>query len=154
MTTSQTITKYGKPNVTGKGYLTVIDLPYPMRLAWDLDTIVTKVSCHKLIAEPLLNVFNQLLLQYTLEGLQMLEIDIYGGCFNYRKMRNGNSWSKHSWGIAIDLNPEKNGLKTPYEKALFSEFVYEPMMDIFYHNGFINLGKEIGRDAMHFQIKE
>jgi len=153
MTTNQVIAKYGKPNETGKGYLTVIQLPYPMRLSWDKETIVTRLSCHKLIAEQLSNVFDALLLQYTYEGLKMLEIDILGGCFNYRKMRNGNSWSKHSWGIAIDLNPAKNGLKTPYEKALFSECVYEPMHDIFEHYGFINLGKEYGYDTMHWQVK-
>lgn len=38
ITSRELIAKYGKPNVTGEGYLTTIVLPYPMRLAWDLDT--------------------------------------------------------------------------------------------------------------------
>jgi hypothetical protein len=34
--------KYGTPNATGAGYLTVIDLPYPMFLNWASSTKVKK----------------------------------------------------------------------------------------------------------------
>ena len=154
MKTSEIIKKYGKPSITGKEYLVTIKLPYPMRLSWDLDTIVTHVSCHKLIAKNLSNVFDDLLYYYGENYLKELGIDIYGGCFNYRKMRNGNSWSTHSWGIAIDLDPERNGLRTKWVDSEFSKPKYKPMLDIFYANGFINLGKEYNKDSMHFQIKD
>jgi len=140
MTTQQIINKYGKANITGKDYLTIIQLPYPMKLAWDLDTTVTRMSCHKLVANNFKNVFDDLLYYYGERHLEELKIDIFGGCFQYRKMRNGNSWSLHSWGIAIDLFPEENGLKTPFNESTFSEPEYKPMIDIFYANNFINLG--------------
>jgi len=152
LTTRQTIKKYGTPNITGAGYLTVIKLPYPMKLSWDTDTIVTRMSCHKDVADKFLAVFNDLLEQYTLEGIQQLGIDIFGGCFNYRKMRGGNAWSKHSWGIAIDLDPARNTLRETAETARFARWEYGPMIDIFEHHGFISLGREKNYDWMHFEI--
>ena len=55
MTTKELIIKYGKPNVTGEGYLVTINLPYPMKLAWDLDTQIYKMRCHKLVADKFLS---------------------------------------------------------------------------------------------------
>lgn len=154
MTTNQAIARYGTPNETGRGYLKKITLPYPMKLSWDTDIIVTKMSCHTLVADKFINTFEQILDQYTLEGIQALGIDIFGGCFNYRRMRNGTSWSKHSWGIAIDLDPINNRLKWDDSKASFAHFEYTPMIDIFEHNGFVSLGREKGYDFMHFEVKE
>jgi len=152
LTTRQTIAKYGKPNVTGEGYLVSIKLPYPMRLAWDVNSKVTRMSCHKLVADKFLAVFNELLAHYGLAKIQELGIDLTGGCFNFRKMRGGTDWSKHSWGIAIDLDPARNTLKETSRTARFARPEYKPMIDIFYKHGFISLGKEKNFDWMHFEI--
>ena len=152
LTTRQTIAKYGKPNVTGEGYLVSIKLPYPMRLAWDVNSKVTRMSCHKLVADKFLAVFNDLLAHYGLAKIQELGIDLTGGCFNFRKMRGGNDWSKHSWGIAIDLDPARNQLKETSRTARFARPEYKPMIDIFYKHGFIGLGVEKNFDWMHFEI--
>jgi len=154
MTTNDIVKKYGKPNETGEGYLTTILLPYPMRLAWDLDTKVSKMRCHKLAAEAFLNVFNDLLAHYGLKEIERLGIDLFGGCFNYRKMRGGSSWSKHAWGIAIDLDPARNKLKETAKTARFARPEYQKMIDIFYRHGFISLGIEKGYDWMHFELRK
>ena len=154
MTTNEIVKKYGKPNETGEGYLTTILLPYPMKLAWDLDTKVSKMRCHKLAAEPFLNVFNDLLAEYGLNEIERLGIDLFGGCFNYRKMRGGTSWSTHAWAIAIDLDPARNLLKETSKTARFARPEYQPMIDIFYRHGFISLGIEENRDWMHFQLRK
>ena len=154
MTTNEIIKKYGKPNETGEGYLTTILLPYPMKLAWDLDTKVSKMRCHKLASEPFLKVFNDLLAHYGLKEIERLGIDLFGGCFNYRKMRGGTSWSKHAWAIAIDLDPARNLLKETSKTARFARPEYQPMIDIFYRHGFISLGIEKGFDWMHFELKK
>ena len=60
ITTKEAIAKYGKPNQSGT-YLVTIKLPYPMRLAWDKDTKVTTIRCHKLIADKFLKVFEDIL---------------------------------------------------------------------------------------------
>lgn len=154
MTTKQIISKYGKPNVTGEGYLMTIQLPYPMRLAWDTDTLVHSMRCHKLVGAKFLAVFNEIHRVYGYEKIKELGIDLFGGCFNFRKMRGGNDWSTHSWGIAIDLDPSRNKLKETSKTARFARPEYKAMIDIFYKHGFESLGREKNYDWMHFQIKE
>jgi len=154
MTTQQVIKKYGSPNITGEGYLVSIDLPYPMRIAWDTDTTIKTMRCHKLVADKFKAVFNDLLTHYGYNKIKELGIDLYGGCFNYRKMRGGSAWSMHSWGIAIDLDPARNQLKETSKTARFARPEYKPMIDIFYSHGFIGLGVEKNYDWMHFEIKE
>jgi len=153
LTTAQAIKKYGTPNETGAGYLVTLTLPYPMRLAWDTDETVTKIRCHKLVAAKFEAVFKDLLETYGLTRIKELGIDLFGGCFNFRKMRKGNAWSKHSWGIAIDLDPARNTLKETRATARFARPEYQPMIDIFYKHGFISLGVECNFDWMHFEIK-
>ena len=154
ITTKQLISKYGKPNVTGAGYLVTINLPYPMRLAWDKKIKVSKMVCHRLVANNYLRVFNELLTTYGYDKIVELGIDLFGGCFNFRKMRGGSDWSRHSWGVAIDLDPERNLLKETSATARFARPEYKQMIDIFYKHGFISLGKEKNYDWMHFEIKE
>jgi hypothetical protein len=153
LTTAQIIKKYGQPNEKGT-YLKTINLPYPMRIAWDTDVKVTKMRCHKDVADAFLAVFNDLLEHYGYQRIVELGIDLYGGCFNFRKMRGGTSWSTHSWGIAIDLDPARNALKTPYSKANFSKPEYAQLHGIFEKHGFVNLGKAKGYDAMHWQYEK
>lgn len=153
LNTAQITKKYGKPNQQGS-YLTTIVLPYPMRLAWDKDTQVTKMRCHKLVANDFINVFNDLLEHYGYEKIVELGIDLFGGCFNFRAMRGGSDYSRHSWGIAIDLDPERNQLKETSKTARFSRAEYKPMIDIFYKHGFISLGVEKNYDWMHFEKAE
>lgn len=153
MTTNQIKAKYGVPNETGAGYLTIIQLPYPMRLAWDLEVSVTRMSCHKLVADKFLAVFNDLLNHYGYDEIVRLGIDLFGGCFNYRRMRGGFAWSTHSWGISIDLDPARNKLKETSRTARFARPEYKQMIAIFYKHGFESLGVEKNYDWMHFQIK-
>lgn len=150
LTEKQIIAKYGRPGDISN--LTVIKLPYLMRVAWDMKVTVKAMQCHKLVADNFLAVFNDLLSHYGAKELKNLGIDIFGGCYNFRKMRGGNSWSRHSWAIAIDLDPERNDLHTPWKLSQFSKPEYEPMIDIFYRHGFMSYGKERNFDSMHFEI--
>jgi len=151
--TSQIIAKYGKPNQQGS-YLTTIKLPYPMRLAWDKKVKVTTMRCHKLVADDFQKVFNELLNHYGYEKIVELGIDLFGGCFNFRAMRGGSDYSRHSWGIAIDLDPERNQLHETSSTARFARPEYQAMIDIFYKHGFVSLGKEKNYDWMHFEKGE
>lgn len=153
ITTQNAIKKYGFPT-ENPNYLTVLNLPYPMKLAWDKNVFVNKITCHKLISDKLELIFKEILHYYGLEKIKELGIDIYGGCYNFRKMRGGNDYSRHSWGIAIDLDPERNLLKETSKTARFARKEYKPMIDIFYKYGFISLGREKNYDWMHFEIKE
>ena len=151
LTTAQAIKKYGTPNVEGT-YLVTVTVPFPLRIAWDVKTTTTKLRCHKLVADKFLAVFNELLEVYGYDKIKELGIDLYGGCFNFRKMRGGSEWSKHAFGIAIDLDPARNTLKETSRTARFARPEYKQMIDIFYKHGFISLGREKDYDWMHFEI--
>ena len=84
ITTKQLIAKYGNPSET-PDYLVMIPLPYPMRLAWDTKNIVTRIQCHKLVADKFKAIFAEILQVYGLPKIKELGIDLYGGCFNFRK---------------------------------------------------------------------
>ena len=151
LTDTQIIQNYGQPGDVSN--FTVIQLPYPMRIAWDPKVTVNKMQCHKLAAEPFKAVFSDLLAHYGLAELQRLEIDLFGGCVNVRLQRGSKSkWSRHAWGIAIDLSPAKNGLKTKWPQSQFAKPEYAEMHRIFERHGFINYGKVRGFDAMHFEL--
>lgn len=149
--TAQYISKFGIPTPNGIGYLTQIELPFPLRIAWDKKTSVKKLTCHKAIAEPLKAVFNDIFTTYGLPRIQELGIDLFGGCFNFRQMRGGSSYSVHAWRLAIDLDPERNQLKETAKTARFARPEYKQMIDIFYKHGFVSLGREKNYDWMHFQ---
>ena len=153
LNTKQIIQIYGQPNQQGS-YLTTIQLPFPMRLAWDKKTTVNKMRVHKKVAQDFINVFNELLQVYGLAKIQELGIDLFGGCFAFRAMRGGSDYSRHSWGIAIDLDPERNQLKETSKTARFARPEYKDMIDIFYKHGFVNLGVEKNYDWMHFEKNE
>jgi hypothetical protein len=149
LTTNQIIAKYGQP---GTSNLIMMPLPYPMRIAWDTNTSVNRIQVHKLVAPKLKAVFDELLATYGLPELQRLGIDLFGGCYNFRKQRGGSDWSRHAWAIAIDLDPARNPLKASNKTAQFAKPAYKKMIEIFYKHGFVGLGPEKNYDWMHFEI--
>ena len=148
---SQILAKFGEPGDTDN--FVVIDLPYPMRITWDTKVTTKRMQCHKLAVEPFKAVFRDLLAHYGLSELQRLGIDLFGGCVNIRTMRGSKTkWSRHAWGIAIDLDPARNGLKTKKPIAQFSKPEYKAMIDIFTKHGFIGYGPAKDYDWMHFEL--
>lgn len=150
MKTNEIIAKFGQPGDSQN--FTTIYLPFPMRIAWDPKVTVSKLTVHKMAADSLQDIFQEILDVYGLVQIQKLGIDLFGGCFNFRKMRGGNDWSVHSWALAIDLDPARNGLKQTNKTAQFAKPEYKKMIDIFYKHGWYSLGKEKNYDWMHFQF--
>jgi hypothetical protein len=152
LTQTEIIKNFGNP-CKPENHVT-IDLPFPLRLAWDTNVHVTKVTCHKLVANNFIAVFKGLLAYYGIEKIKELGIDLFGGIYNCRPMRGGTQFSTHAWAIAIDLDPERNQLKETSKTARFARPEYKPMIDIFYKYGFISLGVEKNYDYMHFQFND
>jgi hypothetical protein len=151
LTQTQIEAKYGKANKTGAGYLVTLQLPYPMFLNWSSSETINSFQCHKLVHDRLKAIFTEILEVYGIDKIKELQLDDYGGCFNYRLMRGGTKLSTHSWAIAIDLDPDRNLLKETSKTARFARPEYKPMIDIFYKHGFESLGREKNFDFMHFQ---
>lgn len=130
---------------------TSLVLPYQMKLAWDLESVVNKITCHEKVHDSLGRILKNTLDHYGLDAIQELRLDRFGGCLNVRKMRGGSSWSMHSWGTAVDLDPDRNQLKWGKDKAFFAKKEYEPFWKIVESEGWVSLGRERNYDWMHFQ---
>jgi peptidoglycan hydrolase-like protein with peptidoglycan-binding domain len=131
---------------------TSLDLPYSMKLAWDYSTVVSRITCNRKVANSLHAIFEKTLKTYGLVEIRKLRLDLFGGCLNVRKMRgSANTWSTHSWGAAVDLDPDRNGLRMTSKEASFAKPAYKDFWKIVESEGWTSLGKAIGRDYMHFQ---
>lgn len=131
--------------------MTQIVLPYQMKLAWDEGVIVKKMSCNEKCAESLHTIFEKTLKIYGQKDIQKLRLDLFGGCVNVRRMRGGSSWSIHSWGAAVDLDPDNNLLRWGKDKASFAKKEYNDFWKIVENEGWTSLGRARNFDWMHFQ---
>lgn len=131
---------------------TQIILPYQMYLAWDSSSKVKKITCNEKCSQSLYSIFEKTFKTYGLKDIQKLKLDSFGGCLNVRKMRGSTtSWSIHSWGAAIDLDPDNNMLKWTKDKATFARKEYDEFWKIVESEGWVSLGRVKNYDWMHFQ---
>ena len=152
LTQEQIEKKYGIANKTGKGYLVWLDLPYPMYLNWGTKTWVKRIQVHKLVHDRMKAALQEILDVYGIDKIKTLQLNDYGGCFNYRLMRGSNkTLSRHSWGIAIDIDPDRNLLHETSATARFARPEYKTFIDIWYKHGFLSLGREKNYDWMHIE---
>ena len=122
--------------------LSTLFLPFPLTLAWDRSRLVTRITCHKIL-QP---VFHQCFENIAKLGLKQ-HLSTFGGCFCFRPQRNGIRLSTHSWGIAIDLNPDTNAQGTVGS-------MHPEIVRVFRDAGFAWGGNWKGTacDPMHFQF--
>ncbi len=72
------------------------------------------------------------------------ELKTFGGCFNIRTVRGSDKLSTHSYGLAVDINSESNGLGQ--EPTMSAELV-----KCFTDEGFTWGGNFKRKDGMHFE---
>lgn len=138
----------GNPDCTAG----MADLAYPMVIAWDAKQVIRRFRCHKLVEAPMERIFQKTLAHYGEAQIKKLGLNLFGGCYNLRQMRNGSAWSMHSWGIAVDLDPARNALNMKKPKAVFSGSAYDAFWNIVEGEGAISLGRARDFDWMHFQF--
>lgn len=116
-------------------------LPFPIPLSWDPAKQVRNLYCHRKLA----TLFPEVFAEIERRGLRD-RLRTYGGCFNFRAKRSGSKLSTHAWGIAIDLNPETNGMGRDGDMPAGIVQVFESF-------GFTWGGRwtGAGKDPMHFQ---
>ena len=142
---------YGRPDMErGAAPQSVpLMLPYPMQLAWGGRGWITRVFLHERVRDSLERILTRILDEFGEEGIRRHGLDQYGGLTNVRMMRGStNKISRHSFGIAIDINPEENSFRTSWpERATM------PIAAIrcFEEEGWTSFARVRGFDAMHFQ---
>lgn len=129
-----------------------VNSPVPFALSWDRARIVSTFGCHKKVEAPLNAIFRDAVAHYGEDRFVALGLNLFGGCFNVRKMRNSGAMSMHSWGIAVDLDPDRNQLNWGRDRAAFARPEYEPFWKIVEAQGAISLGRVRNFDWMHFQF--
>lgn len=128
-----------------------VELPFSMKLAWDLAQEVQRISLHTKVAKSAERAFARIAKEYNPADRAALGLDIFGGSLNVRKMRGGSSYSMHSWGIAIDFDPERNQLKWGRDRARLAKADAEPFWRIWEDEGWVSLGRQLNYDWMHVQ---
>ena len=123
-------------------FLERVSLPFPLRLSWDPSRTILQMTCHRRLTSVFAAAFGCI----QERGLQS-KITSFGGCFAFRPQRAGGKLSTHSWGIAIDLNPETNAQGSAGNMDA-------GIIEIFRVAGFEWGGDWQGktRDPMHFQF--
>lgn len=127
-------------------------LPYNMKLAWDKKQTVKSFFCHEKVADVMHHCLQEVLAHYGPEQIKKLRLDLWGGCFNNRRMKGSSAWSMHAWGIALDMDPERNRYRWTSDQAAFAKPEYEAWWAIWEEAGAISLGRERNFDWMHLQF--
>ena len=130
---------------------TMLELPYPMKLAWDLRQPVKRFSIHEKVHDSAARCFARIADAYDAEARRLTGMDLFGGCLNVRKMRGGSAWSMHAWGIAIDFDPARNQLKWGRDKARLALPDCRTFWRIWEEEGWLSLGRARDYDWMHIQ---
>jgi hypothetical protein len=103
---------------------------------------VRTIRCHRKVSGSLARIIAAL--SATHPGI----LQDYCGCFNFRRMRGGSSYSLHAYGAAIDFEAGDNGNRTAWPVAASMPI---QVMEAFAREGWLPAGAFWGRDAMHFQ---
>ena len=123
--------------------------PYPMEISWRPGEWVSSTFAHELVHESLQAIFERILDVFGRDGIREHGLDQFGGMTAVRPMRGSRTkLSRHSFGIAIDLDPSRNGLRTswPGRAAMPEEAIA-----CFEAEGWTSFARVRGIDAMHFQ---
>lgn len=131
----------------------IIRISAPFVLRYD-GKPVSGIRVHKKCAEAYGRVFARI---WEAAGHDQAVIDrwgasIYGGAYNYRLMRGSSALSMHSWGCAIDLDPDENAFHDITPR--FASAPQSAVVSAFEAEGAIWGGRWSGRscDGMHFQF--
>lgn len=145
-------TYYGQPGDQIKSRLVRVELPFKLRIDFNLRQSTSRITVHERCAQQLENALISVQKEYGMERMNALGIDRYAGAYNHRKMRGGSKWSMHAYGCAIDFYAVPNGLRMQCPQALFCKPEYKAFLDIMEDHGWLPAIRLWGKDAMHFQM--
>lgn len=128
-----------------------LDVPFELKLAWDLNTTLDGFTIHRKVHDSAARVFDRIYAHYGDSGVEDLGINLFGGCYNCRLMRGGQRWSMHSWAIAIDFDPARNKLNWNHNQARLARPDARHFWEFWEEEGWVSLGRARDYDWMHVQ---
>ncbi len=138
---------YGTPGTGHK----MLDLPYPMRIAWDPHVTIKRITIHKKCADSAKRVLQKVKEHYGMEKIGDLGLDLFGGCYNNRPMRGGRSLSMHAYACAIDFDPARNLLRWDHTRARLARRDAVRFWELWEDEGWVSVGRARDFDWMHVQ---
>lgn len=122
-----------------------------MVLSWQPHSEVTRLQCHRLVADSLGRVLSGILTHYgSVESVRSARMTLTGGTYNYRPIAGSVQLSLHAYGAAIDLDPAQNPLGKPW--AADTGMMPQEVVALFAAEGWKWGGTFHNRkDCMHFQ---
>lgn len=130
--------------------LTMIATPFPMALAWQPRRAVTAIRCHRRVAESLSRILRAMLeLCGDERAVHAARMHLFGGCYCFRRVAGASRLSVHSWGAAVDLDPDRNarGIRHGVRHGM----VPLEVVGAFEAEGWVWGGRFRTPDCMHFQ---
>lgn len=125
--------------------------PWRMVLAWDTRRQVEVIRCHEKVAASAQRALDRIAASYSPEEIRDLGLHLFGGCYNFRKMRGGSRLSTHAWGVAMDFDPARNRLTWGADRARLAQPDAAAFWDAWAAEGWTGLGPARNYDWMHVQ---
>lgn len=122
--------------------------PYPVWFGDERKVQLKRMYVHKKCLKTFEGAFAETLKVFGLEKIKQLNLDVSGGSFNYRLYRGGSNLSTHSYGCAIDMDPERNPFPKKWNAKHGLPLDYVEIME---KHGFWWRGRDGDIDPMHFQ---
>lgn len=138
---------FGKPG--DESNLVSIEPAYPLYYE---GRRVQTIRVHKLIANVVKAILEEVLDHYGIEKIHELGLDDYSGSYNYRKTASGASLSMHAWGIALDFAAWENAYHQTKKSASLAKPECEAWWKIWESYGATSLGRARDYDWMHVQF--
>lgn len=118
-------TYYGDPDVNSDGRpdpawekarLERVTPPWRMVASWKIDAPIRSIWIHKRCAASLKTVLQAIFESYGRDhgAIEHDHLHLFGGAYNFRLMRGATKLSTHAYGCAVDLDPDRNGMGSPW----------------------------------------
>ena len=149
---SECLKLFGNPSTSKFERTHIVRVRTPYKL-WMGDLEIKRIAMNKICAESILNILEQIQYYYNNDysAMERAGVTDFGGAWNVRTMRGSSSLSMHAYGLAIDLNADRNPLCIKPGKLKDSFTEDHPVVQMFRQEGWVWGGPWTRPDGMHFQ---